>query len=239
MCKVTVTLHYIVAACHHHVSQVLSCRAGLRTLMATGDYHHTALAIARGVGMVPSEGRVIIIQSAEEIRPNSTQLEPLQAKIPAAQPSAEQQSQPMLTRPSAVKPAQIDQQLAPLISCPAIQQSSFADKSGESKGEKHQRQMPDPSLHLVEGLLSNTVMESIEQMTKNTFEDPGKQSCSRLSLYRRQHVVSSNEHQGLAFHVDNSSATQDDALQALTAIAQFSVTATPYLPSKTQQVCCV
>ena len=32
--------------------------------MATGDYHHTALAVARGVGMVPPEGQVVIIQKA-------------------------------------------------------------------------------------------------------------------------------------------------------------------------------
>lgn len=40
----------------------LACRAGLRTLMATGDYHHTALAVARAVGMVSAQGQVVIIQ---------------------------------------------------------------------------------------------------------------------------------------------------------------------------------
>ena len=30
--------------------------------MATGDYHHTALAVARGVGMIPPKGQVVIIQ---------------------------------------------------------------------------------------------------------------------------------------------------------------------------------
>ena len=35
--------------------------------MATGDYHHTALAVARDVGMIPPEGkRVIIIQKTSE-----------------------------------------------------------------------------------------------------------------------------------------------------------------------------
>ena len=34
--------------------------------MATGDYHHTALAVARGVGMVPLEGQIIIIQKTSE-----------------------------------------------------------------------------------------------------------------------------------------------------------------------------
>ena len=32
--------------------------------MATGDYHHTALAVARSVGMVPPQGRVVIIHKA-------------------------------------------------------------------------------------------------------------------------------------------------------------------------------
>ena len=34
--------------------------------MATGDYHHTALAVARGVGMIPPQGQVIIIHKASE-----------------------------------------------------------------------------------------------------------------------------------------------------------------------------
>lgn len=43
-----------------------ACRAGLRTLMATGDYHHTALAVARGTGMIPPQGQVVIIQKQFE-----------------------------------------------------------------------------------------------------------------------------------------------------------------------------
>ena len=34
--------------------------------MATGDYHHTALAVARGVGMIPPQGHVIIVYAASE-----------------------------------------------------------------------------------------------------------------------------------------------------------------------------
>ena len=34
--------------------------------MATGDYHHTALAVAQGVGMIAPEGQVVIIQKASE-----------------------------------------------------------------------------------------------------------------------------------------------------------------------------
>ena len=43
------------------------CRVGVRTLMSTGDYHHTALAVARGVGMVPPQGQGIIIQARSEM----------------------------------------------------------------------------------------------------------------------------------------------------------------------------
>ena len=42
------------------------CRAGLRTLIVTGDYHHTALAVGRGVGMIPPQARVVIINTASE-----------------------------------------------------------------------------------------------------------------------------------------------------------------------------
>ncbi len=39
-------------------------------MMVTGDYHHTAIAVARGAGMIPGDSRVVIIQSQTEIRPS-------------------------------------------------------------------------------------------------------------------------------------------------------------------------
>lgn len=36
--------------------------------MVTGDYHHTALAVAKGVGMIPIELPLVIIQSQTEFR---------------------------------------------------------------------------------------------------------------------------------------------------------------------------
>lgn len=36
--------------------------------MVTGDYHHTALAVAKGVGMIPMELPLVIIQSQTEFR---------------------------------------------------------------------------------------------------------------------------------------------------------------------------
>ena len=38
----------------------------MRLMIVTGDYHHTAIAVARGVGMVPPHERVVIIQTLAE-----------------------------------------------------------------------------------------------------------------------------------------------------------------------------
>ena len=46
------------------------CRGAIRTMMVTGDYHQTAIAVARGAGMIPGDSRVVIIQSQTEIRPS-------------------------------------------------------------------------------------------------------------------------------------------------------------------------
>lgn len=35
-------------------------------MMVTGDYHHTAIAVARGVGIVPQGGQLVIIQAKSE-----------------------------------------------------------------------------------------------------------------------------------------------------------------------------
>ncbi len=35
-------------------------------MMVTGDYHHTAISVARGVGMVPQGGQLVIIQAKSE-----------------------------------------------------------------------------------------------------------------------------------------------------------------------------
>ncbi|DBA96365.1 TPA: hypothetical protein ACH3X3_002538 [Trebouxia sp. C0006] len=48
----------------------LQDRGAIRTMMVTGDYHHTAIAVARGAGMIPGDSRVVIIQSQTEIRPS-------------------------------------------------------------------------------------------------------------------------------------------------------------------------
>ncbi len=49
---------------------LMVCRGAIRTMMVTGDYHSTAIAVARGAGMIPGDSRVVIIQSQTEIRPS-------------------------------------------------------------------------------------------------------------------------------------------------------------------------
>ena len=44
-----------------------TCRGGIRCLMVTGDYVHTAIAVARGVGMVRPDSHLVIIQSKAEL----------------------------------------------------------------------------------------------------------------------------------------------------------------------------
>ena len=42
------------------------CRGGIRTMMITGDYHHTAIAVARAVGMVQPQGQVVVIDTISQ-----------------------------------------------------------------------------------------------------------------------------------------------------------------------------
>ena len=43
--------------------------------MVTGDYHHTAIAVARGVGMLPPGGELIIIQAKSELQSTAQSLD--------------------------------------------------------------------------------------------------------------------------------------------------------------------
>ncbi len=43
----------------------------MRTLMVTGDYHYTATSVARQVGMVPANGKVVLIQAESEFTESS------------------------------------------------------------------------------------------------------------------------------------------------------------------------
>ena len=47
-------------------------------MMVTGDYHYTAIAVARGTGMIPPGRRLVIIQSASEASAATAQPKPAQ-----------------------------------------------------------------------------------------------------------------------------------------------------------------
>ncbi|KAL0024457.1 hypothetical protein WJX77_006172 [Trebouxia sp. C0004] len=41
-------------------------RGGIRTMMITGDYQHTAIAVARGVGMIAVDSQVVVMEAKSE-----------------------------------------------------------------------------------------------------------------------------------------------------------------------------
>ena len=48
--------------------------------MATGDYHHTGLAVARATGMIPPEGQVVILHKASETQLTASGTQPTASK---------------------------------------------------------------------------------------------------------------------------------------------------------------
>lgn len=63
------------------------CRGAMRTMMITGDYHHTAIAVAKSAGMIPQGGKLVIIQAASEAAPAAA--EPSRAATASVHQSAE------------------------------------------------------------------------------------------------------------------------------------------------------
>lgn len=63
------------------------CRGAMRTMMITGDYHHTAIAVAKSAGMIPRGGKLVIIQAASEAAPAAA--EPSRAATASVHQSAE------------------------------------------------------------------------------------------------------------------------------------------------------
>lgn len=45
--------------------RLVGCRGGVRTMMITGDYQHTAIAVARDIGMVAPDASVMVIDVAK------------------------------------------------------------------------------------------------------------------------------------------------------------------------------
>lgn len=56
-------------------------------MMVTGDYHHTALAVARGVGMVPTDSPLVIVQAQAEFRPCTKGLDTMPSALKSPKPA--------------------------------------------------------------------------------------------------------------------------------------------------------
>ena len=112
--------------------------------MATGDYHHTALAVARGVGMVPPHSQVIIIQAGQETQPSSLPAEHLRAGAPATHQSPQCTPKPIpvvTTADRAPLLASFDSELD-------AQHLHSGNTAAGSSGENRPRPTPVPSLSL-------------------------------------------------------------------------------------------
>ena len=203
-------------------SCVWPCRARLRTLMVTGDYHATALAVGRAVGMVPPSSRVIIIQSEKDTSPGNLPVsvearKPLQrAQDPNAQEYVLQISGQGLStaRQSALSIA--DQASLSSDSCPLSHQATTPVTLRE---QEHQRQKAGRSLSLVKELSGGAAAQQSQQQASGLSLHP-RQQPHDIPPCQRWQAMSSNQHRGLVFHVDDGSVHQDDALKALTALAQ-------------------
>ena len=217
--------------------------------MATGDYHHTALAVARGVGMIPPQGQVVIIQKDSETRQTANtkdapksgdsfmpQIPPEQSspmssvgaqqtnlpkdafnpQLPAAVAAAHQQLSKAADKTTKAS-SQALQGMRSVIFASGVAE---ANRQGPHRQTRHQTSSLAP--HLFGTADSGQDQPLAHDTSPVLLQPPG-------SSFSRRHVsVSKAEHQGLTFHVDNGSADEDDALQALTAIAQVLLLSPPF-----------
>ena len=82
-----------------HTKQRTVClRGGIRTMMITGDFHHTAIAVARDVGMLASDSPVVVIDAVQQspdaaIAPSASQATSSNQHHSAMQHQQQQQQQ--------------------------------------------------------------------------------------------------------------------------------------------------
>lgn len=173
--------------------------------MATGDYHTTALSVARGVGMVPPQGQVIIIQKEQDATPANTS-SGLKVKDKVSDPSAQQVPRAApVAKPAAFKlESETGNQLGSH-SVPGKRSISFAVNQ-EQQDRTSQQQL---------SFVTDTYQHRPDQPLSTD-----EHMLDTTSSFRRQLHTICCDHQGLIFHADHGSAAEDDALEALTAIAQ-------------------
>ena len=198
--------------------------AGLRCLMCTGDFHGTALAVARGVGMIPPQGRVIIIQKEVETRPASaratTSFEAEDKILQSQQDLPVQHIAPTLSIGQGHSALKAASKVAQPAAYPARQGShgvSLAD------GVEHPKVRSHHTVAFAEDVFGAAKQQQHHQQSPDDAVCASQNQPCSMSFSRSRYGVSSSEYGGLVFHVDNGCEAQDGALQALTAIAQVSM----------------
>lgn len=183
--------------------------------MATGDYHYTALAVARGVGMIPRQGKVIIIQKEVEARPADQNI--LTQADKAVCPShLNSKAGSVAPKPSSFRSVPGKATQTGSLAHQVTHSVSFATGLAAARGQEQEELL---ERHIVQDTLGTMHLQSQHQTSDGGLAYIPQEPCS-ISFTRSRHAGSSSEYQGLLFQVDNGSAAQDDALQALTSIAQ-------------------
>lgn len=169
--------------------------------MATGDYHTTALSVARGVGMVPPQGQLIVIQKEQDAKPAYQS-----SGLKATDKDSSQSAQQIFKAPSV-----------------AAQPPAFKPETERSNQLGHHSVSGTRSVSFAINQEQQERLLSVTDMCQHRPDQPlsaDEHMLDTTSSFRRQQDRQSSEHQGLAFHADHCSASERDALQALTAIAQ-------------------
>ena len=171
--------------------------------MATGDHHYTALAVARGVGMVPPHGQIIIIEKDQDATPaysSPGMKETDQMSGPSASKAVSAAAQPSSVKPGKERSIQLGSH-----SAPSTFSVTFAINQ-EHPDKRSQQRLPS---------VADTYQHRPDQPLSAV-----EHSLDAAPSFRRQQRMNGSEHQGLLFHPEHGNVAGDNALQALTAIAQ-------------------
>lgn len=227
------------------------CRAGIRTMMVTGDYHHTALAVARGVGMVPTDSRLVIVQSQSEFRPSPKGL--------ASMPSALKSPKPVGCAPNhavsfgARGKQEEEQALEGCVASPSAHHAvSFGTQEQQEEEHPQEGSLAMPSLGMSPAPVLPSPNRAVSFETKHQQEEgeapegcsaapsslkkprpsPLHTRASRRSVSFRIKGIKPEEEEEqapegqLRFQLDNGDVFEDgDALRAFTSIAQVGLCA--------------
>ena len=192
--------------------------------MCTGDFHGTALAVAGGAGMIPPHGSIIIIQKEMETRPASAR-----ATTPFKAETKILKSQQDVPVPHIASTTSLGQGHSALKAASKVDQPTANPARQSShgvslaEGVEHPKVRSHHTVAFAEDVFGAAKQQPHQQAPDGAVSASQNQPCSMQSFSKGRYGASSSEYGGLVFHVDNGCGTQDDALQALTAIAQVSM----------------